>query len=77
MVAAFTTILIVVGAMSWIDYRNEECDITDRMVEVGFRQRPRSRNFLRWYETYVVLFILASVGLMWTLAGLVVLPAVK
>ncbi|MFE0249355.1 hypothetical protein ACFWZ0_33785 [[Kitasatospora] papulosa] len=77
MVAAFTATLIIVGAISWLDYRNEECDITDEMVKVGFRQRPRSRNLFRWYETYVLLFILVSIVIMWTLVALVVLPAVK
>src|SRR5690606_6544224 len=55
-VAAFTGILIVVGALAWLDYRHEECDITDELVGPGFRKRPRPGNFLRWYETYVVLF---------------------
>ncbi|WDV53100.1 hypothetical protein PV963_23400 [Streptomyces coeruleorubidus] len=31
-VAAFTGTLIVVGALAWLDYRNEECDITDEVV---------------------------------------------
>ncbi|MFD9131835.1 hypothetical protein ACFVZA_05275 [Streptomyces bottropensis] len=76
-VAAFTSTLIVVGAFAWFDYRNEECDITDEMVRPGFRDRPRSRNFFRWYETYVVLFILASLVVMWVLAVGLLLPAMK
>lgn len=76
-VAAFTVTLIVVGALAWLDYRNEECDITDEMVGPGFRKRPRPRNLLRWYETYVLLFILASVITMWVLAGFFVLPAMR
>ncbi|KOV62532.1 hypothetical protein ADL01_29200 [Streptomyces sp. NRRL WC-3618] len=76
-VAAFTSTLIVVGAIAWFDYRNEECDITDEMVEPGFRTRPRSRNFFRWYETYVLLFILVSLMVMWLLADFFLLPAIK
>ncbi|MGW3725640.1 hypothetical protein [Streptomyces sp. NPDC000851] len=76
-VAAFTITLIVVGALAWLDYRNEECDITDEMVGPGFRKRPRPGNLLRWYETYVLLFILVSVIVMWLLAGLFVLPAMR
>ncbi|MER5533137.1 hypothetical protein [Streptomyces mirabilis] len=76
-VAAFTATLIAVGVITWLDYRNEECDITDEMVTPGFRKRPQSNNFLRWYETYVLLFILISIITMWTLAGFFILPAMK
>ncbi|MGZ3116661.1 hypothetical protein [Streptomyces sp. H62] len=76
-VAAFTGTLIVVGALAWLDYRNEECDITDEFVGPDFRKRPRPGNFLRWYETYVVLFILVSVITMWVLAASFLLPAMR
>ncbi|MBK3576752.1 hypothetical protein JHN63_23685 [Streptomyces sp. MBT65] len=76
-VAAFTSTLIVVGALAWLDFRNEECDITDEMVGPGFRKRPRPGNFLRWYETYVLLFILVSVITMWVLAAFLLLPAMR
>jgi hypothetical protein len=76
-VAAFTGTLIVVGAMNWLDYRNEECDITDEIVGPGFRKRPRPGNFLRWYETYVLLFIVVSVITMWLIAAFFLLPAMR
>ncbi|MDW6060808.1 hypothetical protein SAZ11_25835 [Streptomyces sp. FXJ1.4098] len=76
-VAAFTSTLIVVGAIAWLDYRNEECDITDQIVAPGFRERPNPGNLFRWYETYVLLFILVSVITMWVLAGLFLLPAMR
>lgn len=76
-VAAFTCTLIVVGAIAWLDYRNEECDITDERVGLGFRKRPRPGNLTRWYETYVLLFIIISMITMWVLAGLFVLPAMR
>lgn len=76
-VAAFTIMLIVVGTLAWLDYRNEECDITDEMVGAGFRKRPRPGNFFRWYETYVLLFIAVSVITMWVLAGFFVLPTMR
>ncbi|MFD9115883.1 hypothetical protein [Streptomyces bottropensis] len=77
LVAAFTVILIAAGAASWLDYRNEECDITDEIIEPGFRERPRPANFLRWYETYVLLFIVCSIGVMWVLVESFVLSAIK
>lgn len=75
--AAFTIILIVVGALTWLDYRNEESDLTDEFVRPGFRARPRGRNFIRWYESYVIAFITASVLAIWLLALLLVLPAMN
>ncbi|MFD8155970.1 hypothetical protein [Streptomyces malaysiensis] len=75
--AAFTVILILVGALAWLDYRNEECDITDEIVGQGFRERPRPGNLLRWYETYILLFILVSMIIMWVLAGVFLLPSMK
>lgn len=76
-VAAFTITLIVVGALSWLDYRNEECDLTEAIVGPEFRKRPNPRNFIRWYETYVLSFIVASLIVMWSLAGVFLLPAIK
>lgn len=76
-VAAFTLMLLIVGTLSWLDYRNEECDITDEIVGPGFRKRPRPKNFIRWHETYVSLFILVSVLVMWLLASIFILPAMK
>ncbi|MGX1675184.1 hypothetical protein [Streptomyces sp. NPDC055400] len=77
LVAAFTALLITVGALAWLDYRNEECDITDELIGSNFRKRPRPGNFLRWYETYVVLFILVSVLTMWMIAAFLLLPAMR
>ncbi|MER6751847.1 hypothetical protein [Streptomyces fungicidicus] len=75
MVAAFTITQIIVGALAWLDYRNEECDITDEMVAPNFRERPKPGNLFRWYETYVVSFIATSVIAMWLLVAFFLLPA--
>jgi hypothetical protein len=76
-VAAFTVLLVVIGVLNWIDYRREECELTDEVIRPGFRSPPRPRNFYRWYETYIVLFILLSIIVMWSYALSVLLPAVK
>ena len=76
-IAAFTMTLIVVGVATWIDYRGEECDITDEIVRPGFRERPNPRNFFRWYETYFILFIIVSMITMWVLAVTLLLPAMN
>jgi hypothetical protein len=76
-VACFTVLMIAVGVLAWFDYRNEECDLTDRLVGEGFRSRPKKSNFFRWYETYIVSFIAVSIGLVWGLSLALVLPGIK
>jgi len=54
-------ISIIGGVFSWLDYRKEEVELLNDIVKPGFRKMPTLRNFWRWYETYVILFIIASV----------------
>ncbi len=75
LVAAFTMLLIVVGVLNWIDYRREECELADEIVYPGFRRPPRIGNFVRWYETYILLFIASSIGFVWVYAEVLLLPA--
>ncbi|MEU0963445.1 hypothetical protein ABZ328_28460 [Micromonospora aurantiaca] len=74
-VAAFTVLLILVGTMAWVDYRREECDLTTIIVGPNFRSPPRLRNLLRWYETYVLGFVIVSTSVMWLLAATYLMPA--
>ncbi len=76
-VAAFTCLLILAGVLNWLDYRREECELTDAAVRPGFRRPAQPRNFLRWYETYVMLFVAASVAFLWSYVLAFVLPAMK
>ncbi|GAB2656979.1 hypothetical protein GCM10027088_38980 [Nocardia goodfellowii] len=76
-VAAFTIVLIVIGVVSWIDYRNEECELTNEVVHEGFRKPPKFGNMIRWYETYIILFIAASTAFMWIYAHILILPKMK
>lgn len=77
LVACFAVLMTIIGVFAWIDYRNEECDLTDRMIGVGFRARPNTRNLWRWYETYITIFVCASVGLLWLLICLWMMPNVR
>ncbi|MET8000179.1 hypothetical protein [Nonomuraea glycinis] len=72
----FTAVLIVIGVFAWLDYRKEECELTDRIVHEGFRKSPQLGNFIRWYETYIILFIIGSLGFMWGYALTVILPQI-
>ena len=69
--------LIIIGILSWLDYRHEECELTDVVVCPGFRKPPRSSNFLRWYETYIVIFIAGSIAFLWWYALGFILPAMS
>ena len=76
-IAAFAVLLIIIGILSWLDYRREECELIDAVVRPGFRKPPQPRHFLRWYETYVVLFIIASIVFLWAYTLGFILPAMK
>ncbi|MFD4560171.1 hypothetical protein ACFWP5_38640 [Streptomyces sp. NPDC058469] len=43
-VAAFIGTLIIVGALSWLDFRNEECDLIDEIVGTRLPQTPAPRQ---------------------------------
>jgi hypothetical protein len=77
LVALFTELLVLAGIFTWLDYRREECTLTDAAVHPGFREPPRLRNFIRWYETYVLAFILISLLAVWLLAITLLLPAIE
>jgi hypothetical protein len=72
--AAFVVLLIIVGIASWIDYRREECELANRFFLSDFRTPPRLRNCLRWYETYIALFIIIVTSFLWILAAVYLLP---
>lgn len=76
-VAGFAVLLIVMGVLNWWDYRKEECELTDAVVRPGFRKPPRLGNLLRWYETYIVLFIAGSIAFLWAYTFAFILPAMK
>ncbi|HEX5494201.1 MAG TPA: hypothetical protein VFX70_06475 [Mycobacteriales bacterium] len=72
--ACFTALLIFIGILAWLDYRREECELTDEAVYTGFRKAPRVRNFFRWYETYIIFFIAASTAAMWFYGTNLIIP---
>ncbi|GAA3672224.1 hypothetical protein GCM10022224_040540 [Nonomuraea antimicrobica] len=76
-IGVFTMLLVFVGVLTWLDYRNEECELTDEVVHPGFRKKPRVRNLFRWYETYIIAFIATSIAFMWWFATTFILPFVK
>jgi hypothetical protein len=75
-VAIFAGLMIIIGILSWLDYRSEECDISEVVLGFSFRKRPSPSNWYRWYETYIVVFIFLSLGAIWLLVCAWMLPAV-
>ncbi|MEE1754581.1 hypothetical protein [Streptomyces sp. SP18CS02] len=76
-IAGFSVMLIIIGVIAWLDYRREECELTDEIVRPGFRKRPQVRNLFRWYETYIVAFIVTATVFAWVGTVQLLLPTVK
>lgn len=76
-IASFAALLILIGVLAWLDYRAEECELTNKIVHEGFRKPPRVNNFYRWYETYILIFIAASTIFLWVVVLKFILPAIK
>lgn len=77
LVAAFIVLSLIIGILSWVDYRREEVELLDREVGKGLREKPRLRNFWRWYETYVVLFIILTVLAIYFYTVNQIIPLIK
>lgn len=77
LVAAFIVLSLIIGILSWLDYRREEVELLDREVGKGRREKPRLRNFWRWYETYVVLFVILTVAAIYFYTENQIIPMIK
>lgn len=75
-IAGFTVLMVVIGVLSWLDYRREECELTAKYFARDFRSPPRLRNFYRWYETYIVLFVIGITVLLWILGEAFLIPRI-
>ena len=74
--ATFLIVSIVAGAISWFDYRTEEVALLDKAVKPGFRNPPKWRNLWRWNETYVVLFVIICVFIIYRFVQNQILPLI-
>jgi len=57
----FLIVSLFVSVISWIDYRKEEVDLVNAEVAPGFRKRPSIRNFWRWPEFSLLIFLVVVV----------------
>jgi hypothetical protein len=53
----FIMVSLASGISSWFDYRKAELQLLDEEVGVGFRKPPRLRDWWRWYEIHMMIFI--------------------
>ena len=77
MLAVFVILSVLAGVFSWLDYRREEAELLTETVRPGFRAAPNPRHFWRWYETYVVLFMVIIVSSAYFFVECVIIPAIK
>ncbi|MEU8421788.1 hypothetical protein AB0C15_13030 [Micromonospora sp. NPDC048835] len=76
-IAAFTILVVIVGVLTWLDYRKEECQLLSEVLHPEFRSPPKIRNFYRWYETYIVAFIAVTIAAMWWCATKLIIPSIQ
>ena len=77
MLAVFVILSVLAGVFSWLDYRREEVELLAETVRPGFRVAPNPRHFLRWYETYIMLFMVIIVASAYFFVECVIIPAIK
>ena len=75
--AFFVILFILAGMFSWFDYRKEEVELLDKAVGKGFRSAPKLGNLWRWYETYLILFIIVFVVVMFVFTTGQIIPLIK
>lgn len=61
LLALFVILYVFSGIFSWLDYREEEADLLDEMVAIGYRARPKVKNLWRWHESWLVVSIVVFV----------------
>ena len=65
-VSFFVIISVISDIASWFDYRNEEVKLIN-MMGGDFRKAPKIKNLWRWYETYLIGFVLFFVMIGWSI----------
>jgi hypothetical protein len=72
----FIVLSIIAGMASWYDYRVEEADLLNK-IKRGLRNYPKVRNFWRWGETYLLLFLIVFIALVSIYLETQIIPTIK
>lgn len=61
----YLTLLSICHLLSWFDFRQEECELFERMNLSELRNKPTWKNIYRWSELYfiVLCITIAAIGL--------------
>lgn len=59
--AAYVILYMLIGVISWFDYRKEEVEFLDEVIEPGYRSKPTAKNWWRWRESWLMASILVFV----------------
>lgn len=73
----FMLVSICAGVASWFDYRKEENEVLDDALKEGYRKKPSLKNFWRWNETYVVLFIVLMAVVIFLYVSIALVPLIR
>jgi hypothetical protein len=73
----FVIFSTIANIISWFDYRKEEVKLLDKIVKPNFREPPSLRNFWRWSETYILLFMIAIVIVLFFFVEYLIIPLIK
>lgn len=68
---------VVAGIRTWFDYRADEVEVLNRVMGPGYRRPPTLRNLWRWPETYLLVFVVAVVGLICGFVERSVIPVIQ
>ena len=73
----FMVFSIIAGIFSWVDYREEEVELLSKAVHPEFRKSPTLKNFWRWQETYLIVFVVIVVAVIYSYVENQVIPLIQ
>lgn len=68
---------VIIGVLSWFDYRQDEVKLLDEVIGYQYRKPPKFKNWWRWYETYFVIFLILVMIAVFIFTETQVIPLIK
>jgi hypothetical protein len=75
-IAIYVIFSIIAGIFSWIDLRQEEVLLLKSEVGEGFRKSYKLSNIWRWYEPYMIFFIVLCTSIIVFYIECILIPAI-
>ncbi len=73
----FIILAVIANIISWFDYRKEEVKLLEDIAKPNFRKPPTLQNIWRWFETYILLFMIAITILVFIYVEYQIIPLIK